>query len=102
MNARSSEPILSDNSVHPVSASDCIEKEGFEYKNLTLIENITSVDKEQCKQECLKVNFVSMWREGDHKNKCNMYITLLHAGRFKMRMVCIQILQYQWDWGWGN
>ena len=62
MNARRAKTTLSDNSVHPVSASDCIEYEGFENKNFTLIENITSVDKERCKQECFKVNFVSMGR----------------------------------------
>ena len=56
MNERGSEIILSENCVHPVSASDCIEKEGFVGKNFQLIKNITIVTKEECKQECLKVN----------------------------------------------
>ena len=86
MNARRAKTTLSDNSVHPVSASDCIEYEGFENKNFMLIENITSGDKEQCKQECLKVNFVSMGgaqaREGDNHTDTKCTCTLhLHTCR---------------------
>jgi len=37
-----------------VSASDCIEKEEFVGKNFRKQKNITTVDKEGCKQECLR------------------------------------------------
>ena len=77
--------ILSDNSVHPVSASDCIEKEGFEIKNLTLIENITSVDKEQCKQECLKVNFVAMGRPKKGGRESHTQIQYIYTFHYYIR-----------------
>ena len=48
--------ILSEKSIHLVSASDCIEKEGFVGDHFELIENITTVDKDECKQKCLEVN----------------------------------------------
>ena len=66
-----SEIILSDICVQPVSASDCIEKEGFVGENFRLIQTVwNTVNKEGCKQECLRVNFCKK----DHAYNPCMYI----------------------------
>ena len=59
--------LLLSNSVHSVSASDCIEKEGFGGKNFRLIKNITTVGKDECKQECIKVQIICVIRENIHQ-----------------------------------
>ena len=47
--------ILSDQSIHLVSAGDCFEKEGFVGEEFRLI-NITTgqLEKEECKRKCLE------------------------------------------------
>ena len=56
-NEQISENIFSGNSVYSISASDCIEKEGFEGAHFTLISVFNSnLNKVECKQKCLEVD----------------------------------------------
>ena len=78
-NERNSENVLSGN-----SASDCIEKEGFEGAHFTLISIITndSLDKVECKQKCLEV-------DPNSKIQIQIYMYVLHY-RKDQNVCCIR------------